>query len=169
MKKTFSLLAVALLGLALTACGSTLQDGSKITDFKASVDANAKMYDSQADVMWNAQEAVKKCYDKATTDVQIMACSMQAQSANYTQAMAGRPAPNRNPSTAPEVAGDTAKAVGKAAANTAGVVGVANAVSEGLSNTVNANASVQAKDPLVVRPEVVHPEVILVPGGAAAQ
>lgn len=163
MKRAFSFLAIALLGLALAACGSTLKNGDQITDFKASADANAKMYDSQADVMWNAQEAVKKCYDKATTDVQIMACSMQGQSANFTQAMAGRPTPNRNPSTAPEVAGDTAKAVGKAAATTAGVVGVANAVSEGLSNTVAANASVQAKDPVVVRPEVVHPAVVTVP------
>jgi hypothetical protein len=165
MKRVFCFLTAALLGLALTACGSTLKNGDQITDFKASVDANAKMYDSQADVMWNAQEAVKKCYDKATTDVQIMACSMQAQSANYTQAMAGRPAPNRNPSTAPEVAGDAAKAVAKAAT----MVGVAQAVADGLKGTVDANAAVQAKDPLVVRPEVVRPEVIMVPGGAASQ
>jgi hypothetical protein len=124
------------------------------------------MYDSQADVMWNAQEAVKACYEKATTDVGIIACAMHGQSANYSQAMAGRPAPNRNPQTAPEVAGDTGKAAVKAVANTAGVVGVADAVSEGLSNTVNANASVQAKDPLVVRPEVVQPTVVTVPAAA---
>jgi hypothetical protein len=157
--------------LALAGCGSTLTNGDKISDFKASADANAQMYDSQADVMWNAQEAVKACYKKATTDVQIMACAMHGQSANYSQAMAGRPAPNRNPQTAPEVAGDTGKAAVKAVANTAGVVGVANAVADGLSNTVAANASVQAKDPvvvtqpqpLVVRPEVVRQDVVVVP------
>jgi hypothetical protein len=48
---------------------------------------------------------------------------------------------------------------------------VANAVADGLSNTVAANASVQAKDPvvvtqpqpLVVRPEVVRQDVVVVP------
>jgi hypothetical protein len=152
--------------LAMAGCGSTLNNGDKISDFKASVDANATMYGAQAGVMWSAQEAVKACYEKATTDVQIMACAMHGQLANYTQAMAGRPTPNRNPSTGAEVAGDTAKTVGKAVANAAGVVGVANAVADGLSNTVAANASVQAKDPLVVRPEVVQPTVVTVPAAA---
>lgn len=165
MKRVFCFLTAALLGLALAACGSTLKDGSKITDFKASVDANAKMYDSQADVMWNAQEASKACFTKASTDIQIAFCTVKAQSTDFAQALAGRPAPNRNPSTAPEVAGD----VGKAAVKGGTTVGVANAVADAVKGTVDANAAVQAKDPLVVRPEVVHPEVILVPVGASAQ
>jgi hypothetical protein len=105
--------------------------------------------------MWNAQEASKACFTKASTDIQIAFCTVKAQSTDFAQALAGRPAPNRNPSTAPEVAGD----VGKKAVDGLTAVGVAKAVASGVESATD----VQAQAPVVVRPEVVRPEVVLVP------
>lgn len=158
--KRFATLSVALL---LAACTSINPDGSKTTDFKASVDANAKMYEAQADVQFEAQKNVTACFNKASTDVQIMACSMMGQTTNFSQAMGGQPTPNRNPTTGVE----GATAVGTTAVKVTGAGVVAHAVAKGVKSATD----VQAKDPIVVnqpepvivRPEIVHSTTVVSP------
>lgn len=171
MKKTLIVLTAALALLA--GCTTTSQikgtDGSvqNVTDFKASADANAKMYAAQADVMWNAQEAVKACYTGATTDVSRMACGMVAQSTNFAQALSGRPTPNRNPQSGTEANAE----VGKAAIGGLSKVGQVAAVATAAAKVSENVAGVQAKDPVVTvtkEPVMVEkPVIVTVPEGSA--
>lgn len=174
-----AVLASALLAACSAPSTVVRKDGTKeeISDFKASADANAKMYSDQADVMWNAHEADKKCFEKATTDNQIAFCTLGAQTTKFTQAMSGRPTPNRNPSTGVEETGATVRSVGGDVAGAAKTVGVAKAAASAVKSTVDAQSAVQTTvvtqpAPLVVRPEVVQPTVVTVPAateGAATQ
>lgn len=156
MKKTFIVFAAAALAL-LAGCTTTSKitdpDGrvQEVTDFKASADANAEMYKAQADVMWKAQQVSKACFDKATTDVHIMACGMIAQSTNFAQALSGRPTPNRNPQSGTEANAE----VGKAAIGGLTDVGQVTAVAKAAAKISENVAAVQAKDPIEVQPEVV--------------
>lgn len=174
-----AVLASALLSACSAPSTVVRKDGTKeeISDFKASSDANAKMYSDQADVMYNAHEADKKCFEKATTDTMIAFCTLGAQTTKFTQAMSGQPTPNRNPSTGVEETGATVRSVGGNVAGAAKAVGVASAAASAVKSTVDAQSAVQTTvvtqpAPLVVRPEVVHPAVVTVPpatGGAATQ
>lgn len=126
----------------LTGCStvSKMATGDEVTDFKASADANAAIAKANADVHWAQQEAIKACFTKATTDIQIAFCSMTAQSTNMSQHTAGRPATNRNPT-----AGAEANAVvGTAAVNATGAVGTAAVLGKAASDIANAAKVPQA-------------------------
>lgn len=153
----------------LAACGSAStivrKDGTKeeVSDFKASADANAKMYSDQADVMYNAHEADKECFKKANTDNQIAFCTLGAQTTKFTQAMGGQPKPNRNPNTGVEETGATARSVGGDVAGAAKAVGVARAAASAVKSTVDAQSKVQTTVVTQPPPVVVDPFVIEVP------
>lgn len=142
------------ISLALTACVamsacstvSKLKNGDEVTDFKASADANAAMYEAQADVMGMAHEAIGECNKKAASDLQFAFCTMQAQVVNLSQALSGKPQPNRNPMSGTEANAEGAKAA-IGAATTLGTAGIAAGVAK---TVINGSNAVKAKDPVVV-------------------
>jgi hypothetical protein len=132
----------ALAAFVLSGCTTVSKnpDGSHTTDFKASTDANAKMYEAQADVMFEAQKTAAACFARAMTDIQIAFCAMSAQSVNFAQAHGGRPQANRNPQSGAEANAQVGAAAVKAVGATATAAAVATAVSDGFQAQAAAGA-----------------------------
>jgi hypothetical protein len=170
MNKRILSLAVVIAAVSLVGCGSLTKDGERISDFKASADANKSMYSDQADVQWKTQETLAKCFEKATTDIGLAVCGLTTQATNINQTVNGRPTPNRNPTTGVEAAQAVGTTAVKATAAAATAVGVANAAADAFKGAADAQAqtasegiTAASKDPLVVRPEIVQPMVVQVP------
>jgi hypothetical protein len=144
---------ITIIALALAGCGST-------ADFKTSVDANVQTFKLYNDAALAAQRTLIACYEHNPNKSE---CSILAASTNAVQTLAGRPDAIRTPRTNAEVAGDVTGKVVDATVT----LGVATVVGGALKDGFDA----AAKDPVqvrtqtqVVRPEIVRPEVILVPG-----
>lgn len=121
---------------------------------------DAAKYKQYSDVELQKQVAVEACFAKASTDNQINTCAMMGLATGMTSTFAGRP-------TATDIAPTTAQAIG-ATVEAVAPYGAAAAIAKSV-------AKVQAKDPvvvtqpepLVVRPEVVHPTVVTVPAASS--
>lgn len=126
--------------------------------YEYGVKANLKQYEYYTDVMLAQQTASASCYAKAVTDVQISYCAILAAGMNASQTIGGRPDQLRIAKSQGEIVESVVSKGLDAAVKVYGL----QAVSDAVKNIT----AIQAKDPLIVRPEVIQtpaPEVIFAP------
>lgn len=148
--RILALAAVAALSIALTGCAAF--DAAHIEGQKQ----DAGKYRQYSDVELQKQIAVGACFAKASTDNQIAICALMGTATGMASTFGGRPTGTNIAPTTAQALGSTVEAVAP--------YGAAAAIAKSV-------AKVQAKDPvvvtqpepLVVRPEVVHPTVVTVP------
>jgi hypothetical protein len=146
MKRLFTLIFVGL-ALALTGCAAF--DAAHIEGQKQ----DAAKYKDYSDVEYQKQVAVQECFKKAGTDTQIAFCARVGQSTGMASTFGGRPTATAIAPTSGQMLKDTLTGIAPYAAAAA---------------IVKSATNVQAKDPItvtqpepvIVRPEVVHPTVI---------
>ena len=151
-----TILSIAFALLALSGC--SVFDTAHIEGQKV----DAAKYKQYSDVELQKQVALEECFKKASTDARMAICALMGTATGMASTFAGRP-------TATDIAPTTAQAIG-ATVEAVAPYGAAAAIAKSV-------AKVQAKDPvvvnqpepLVVRPEVVHPTVVTVPAAAAAE
>ncbi|MCK9515651.1 MAG: hypothetical protein WCZ20_01335 [Hydrogenophaga sp.] len=138
---------LALAFLALSGCAAL--DAAHIEGQKQ----DAAKYSDYADVEYQKQVAVQECFKKAGSDTQIAFCAMFGQSTGMASTFGGRPTATAIAPTTGQMVKDTLTGVAPYAAAAA---------------IVKSATSVQAKDPItvtqpepvIVRPEVVHPAIV---------
>ena len=146
MKRTLILAAVAATALL---AGCSAFDAAHIKG----QEQDAAKYRAYSDVELQKQVNVQSCFDKASTDNQLATCALMGVATGMAGTFGGRPTATAFAPTTGQVLKDTATAVAPYAAGAA---------------IVKSATAVQAKDPVVVnqpepvivRPEVVHPMVI---------
>lgn len=134
---------LALIPILLSGCASF--DAAHIEGQKQ----DANKYAKYSDVELQKQVNAERCFERASTDIQVAFCSMLAQSVGITSTFAGRPTATSIAPTTLQSIGDTVKAVAPYAA--------ASAIAKSVSD-------VQSKDPIVVQqpaPVIVRPEVVI--------
>lgn len=147
---TMKRLMICLAALALTACAA--MDAAHIEGQKQ----DSAKFKEYTDVEYQKQVAVQECFKKASTDNQLSTCALMGVATGMASTFGGRPTATAIAPTTGQVIQGTVSAVAPYAAG---------------ASIVKSATAVQAKDPvvvtqpqpLVVRPEVVHPVTITVP------
>ena len=153
--KSLRLASVLGAAIVLSACAT------KGSSYQQGVAGNVKNYAEFSDIMHSQQNTLNSCFNAAgaTKDPQAVAtCAVLAAGTNAQQTLAGQPEGIRV-AKSPEEVWETVATKGlDTAVKIFGFKQVANVMSKGFDAA--------AKDPVVevLRPEIVKPEIVLVPG-----